>query len=196
MGKTSKGSHKKNYNLTMRKTKMVFSENGIHPVGKPNMFVALNKYHEYYKNVAEILGNGDILEIGFGMGICSNEIQLKNPKSHTIIEINEDIYHRTKNWSKDKKNIKVILGDWKEELPNLRMKYDGIFIDTIEDGNIWNFEKYASIVSKKGTVLSILHYNKLNNKNLFFKEVDGRILNWSIFDGTNFGVNTEKTQLI
>ena len=37
---------------------------------------------------------GDILEIGFGMGICSNFIQQYNIKSHTIIEINDQVFDK------------------------------------------------------------------------------------------------------
>ena len=34
---------------------------------------------------------GDILEVGFGMGIASNFIQKHNINSHTICEINPDV---------------------------------------------------------------------------------------------------------
>ena len=37
---------------------------------------------------------GDILEIGFGMGICSNFIQQHNIKSHTIIEIHDEVFEK------------------------------------------------------------------------------------------------------
>ncbi len=48
---------------------------------------------------------GDILEVGFGMGISANEIQKNKIKSHTIIEINSGIYNIAKEWSLDKKML-------------------------------------------------------------------------------------------
>ena len=35
--------------------------------------------------------NGDVLEIGFGMGVCSDYIQAQGVDSHTIIEIHPEI---------------------------------------------------------------------------------------------------------
>ena len=43
--------------------------------------------------------NGDILEIGFGMGICSDYIQSQGVNSHTIIEIHPEIIERLKVWA-------------------------------------------------------------------------------------------------
>jgi hypothetical protein len=180
----------------MRDIKMVIDDTGIYPSDKTGMFYARNDMHEYYSEVAKLLGNGDILEIGFGMGICSKQIQKQNPKSHTIIEINKDIYENGLEWSNSFPNIKMILGDWYDIIPTLNQKYDGIFIDTIEDGNIWNFEKYASLISKPNTILSMVHYEKVNNKNLYYKKIDGLILNWSVYDGIKFGTKIDKLKLI
>ena len=46
-----------------------------------------NLMQEHAKIVTE--NGGNILEIGFGMGICSNFIQEANINTHTIIEIND-----------------------------------------------------------------------------------------------------------
>jgi hypothetical protein len=182
----------------MRNVKMTISEDGIYPTKNKEMFYARNDMHIYYSEVANVLEveNSDILEIGFGMGICSREIQKLNPKSHTIIEINKDIYNYGLEWSKSLSNVKMLLGNWSDIIPTLNQKYDGIFIDTIEDGEIWDFERYASMVSKIGTKLSMLHYGKVNNKNINYKMVNGKILNWSIFDGHKFTNNQKKTGLI
>ena len=80
---------------------------------------------------------GDILEIGFGMGICSNFIQQHNIKSHTIIEINDQVFERLLEWSKDKPNVIPIKGDWFDSIPN--KKYNGVMYDTWEDKNFKNF---------------------------------------------------------
>lgn len=180
----------------MKDIKMIIEEDGIYPKGKRGMFYARNDMHIYYKEVANILGNGDILEIGFGMGICSKEIQKLNPKSHTIIEINKDIYQSGLEWVNSLPNTKMVLGDWSDVIPSLNQRYDGIFIDTIEDGELWDFERYAAMVSKPGTTLSMIHYGRVSNKDIYYKLVNGKILNWSVFDGKRFTTNIPKINLI
>ena len=51
---------------------------------------------------------GDILEIGFGMGIASDFIQDNEIKSHTICDNNPDVIRRLEKWSSDKPNVKII----------------------------------------------------------------------------------------
>ena len=77
---------------------------------------------EHAKVVTE--NGGDILEIGFGMGICSNFIQQANINSHTIIEINDEIFEKLLEWAKDKPNVIPIKGDWFNSIPD--KKYNGI----------------------------------------------------------------------
>lgn len=79
---------------------------------------------------------GHILEIGFGMGISANYIQNHLIESHTIIEIHPEIYKKAKDWSKNKKNVNIILGNWIDVLPTLNKKFNGIFHDTHRDRKI------------------------------------------------------------
>ena len=51
---------------------------------------------------------GHILEVGFGMGISAGYIQQQDIKSHTIIELNDEIHEKAVEWSKDKPNTKII----------------------------------------------------------------------------------------
>ena len=76
---------------------------------------------------------GDILEIGFGMGICSDYIQAQGVNSHTIVEIHPQIIERLNAWANGKSNVTVIEGDW-NSVSGLGT-YDGIFIDTYGDDN-------------------------------------------------------------
>ena len=69
---------------------------------------------------------GDILEIGFGMGISADYIQANNINSHTIIEIHPDILNKAYEWAEGKSNINIIAGDWYNSLDVLST-YDGIF---------------------------------------------------------------------
>ena len=83
---------------------------------------------------------GDILEVGFGMGIASNFIQSYDINSHTICENNPDVIRRLEEWSSDKPNVKILRGDWYRNVP-LMDKYDGILFDTFDDVNIHRWKK-------------------------------------------------------
>ena len=51
---------------------------------------------------------GDILEIGFGMGISADYIQANNINSHTIVEIHPDILNKAYEWAEGKSNINIV----------------------------------------------------------------------------------------
>ena len=69
---------------------------------------------------------GDILEIGFGLGYSANQIRKYPIKSHTIIEADDTIYKDLLNWA-DSKTIPVH-GYWQKELSKLG-QFDCIFFD-------------------------------------------------------------------
>ena len=75
---------------------------------------------------------GDVLEIGFGLGISAGYIQSLNPTTHTIIEIHPDIYAKLVIWAADKPNVIPVLGDW-YDIQDTLGQFDGIFYDTIYD---------------------------------------------------------------
>ena len=66
------------------------------------------------ERIAEYIcqSKGDILEIGFGMGICSDYIQAQGVNSHTIVEIHPQIIEKLKAWATGKGNVTIIEGDW------------------------------------------------------------------------------------
>jgi guanidinoacetate N-methyltransferase len=76
-------------------------------------------------------GGGDILEIGFGMGISATYMQDIGIRSYTVLEANEDVAQAFADWQKTvpEADTKLILGPWQETLPALGL-YDGIFFDT------------------------------------------------------------------
>ena len=116
---------------------------------------------------------GDILEIGFGMGICSNYIQAQEVNSHTIIEIHPQIIEKLKVWADGKDNVIIIEGDWNSvELST----YDGIFIDTYGDENWGKFKEFAIAKAKDGA--KITYWNNFTDNrnehdfdNLNFEEI-------------------------
>jgi len=110
--------------------------------------------------------NGDILEIGFGMGICSDYIQSQGVNSHTIVEIHPEIIEKLKVWADGKSNVTIVEGDWNsiEDLST----YDGIFIDTYGDDNWSNFKDFVLGKAKSGAKITYWNnFNSENNEHLF-----------------------------
>jgi len=73
---------------------------------------------------------GDVLEIGFGMGICATAIQKKRPRSHTIVEAHPQIVVRAEKWRKvnDQDGVTLLAGRWQDVMDQLGT-YDGIAFD-------------------------------------------------------------------
>ena len=92
--------------------------------------------------------SGDVLEIGFGMGICADYIQAQGVNSHTIVEIHPQIISRLKTWASGKSNVTIVEGDW--HTVNGLTTYDGIFLDTFGDENLDNFKSFALAKIKSG----------------------------------------------
>ena len=91
---------------------------------------------------------GDILEIGFGMGICSDYIQAQGVNSHTIVEIHPQVIEKLKIWAEDKENVIIVEGDW--YTAELDKTYDGIFIDTYGGKNLGKIKEFVLSKGKSG----------------------------------------------
>ena len=102
------------------------------------------------EKVAEFMchNSRDILEIGFGMGICSDYIQAQGVNSHTIIEIHPQVLERLNTWASGKSNVTIIEGDW-NTVSGLGT-YDGMFLDTVGDESLDNFKTFALSKVKSG----------------------------------------------
>lgn len=93
---------------------------------------------------------GDILEIGFGMGISAGYIHSHSISTHTIIENHPDIIPKAKAWASRKSNVNIIEGDWYDIKDSLST-YDGIFYDTFGDQNMKNFSSSLNNLTKPNT---------------------------------------------
>ena len=116
---------------------------------------------------------GDILELGFGMGICADYIQAQNVNSHTIVEIHPQVIEKLKVWASGKPNVTIVEGDWKSVALST---YDGIFLDTFGDSTD-SFKDFIASKAKNGAKITYWNnYANQNNKFLFdtisFEEVD------------------------
>jgi protein-L-isoaspartate O-methyltransferase len=95
----------------------------------------------------EVAGHGgDVLEMGFGLGISANLINQIGCKSHTIIEAHPAIAEMARAWAVTQSvSTLIVEGYWQDVLPSLGI-YDTIFF---EGGNynppdgFWNFIKVA-----------------------------------------------------
>jgi predicted O-methyltransferase YrrM len=111
---------------------IVINDNSIY---KDNMIVMHSDVTLYEQAAADIVSEngGNILEIGFGLGISANKIQSNNPDKHVIIEIEEEIYNKALQWANGKSNVEVILGDWKTTVDSITDKFDGVYMDADRD---------------------------------------------------------------
>lgn len=96
---------------------------------------------------------GDILEIGFGMGISAGYIQSHSISSHTILENHPDIIPLALEWAAEKPNVTIITGSWYDNL-DLLSTYDGVFHDTYGDYHLKYFSSSLSSLVKPGGVVT------------------------------------------
>ena len=120
-------------------------------------------------------GGGDILEIGFGMGISANYIQSHSISSHTIIEPHPQMVEKAVEWSSGKSNVTIISQSWADVTGSLGT-YDGIFYDTSYDDKHNLFSSSLSELTKTGTKLSV--FNSYSSEtNIFNLEMSYRQIN-------------------
>ena len=117
----------------------------------------------YMREMAQIVSQtkGDVLEIGFGMGISATFIQEFGVKSHTIIECNDGVIDFFNEWKRQypNKNITLIKGKWQEVIDKTS-KFDGIFFDSYPLSE----EEYAQYVIEDVTFAQ--HFFEVASKHL------------------------------
>ncbi len=111
---------------------------------------------------------GDVLNVGFGLGIVDGYIQELNPKSHSIIEIHPDVHKKIlkDSWQKIT-NVNLYFGDWRDFLDELP-KMDGIYFDTLHHQDFIDFISIAWRFLKKDGVFSFFNNTFDDNNKLFF----------------------------
>ena len=132
--------------LVFEENKIYYQEHGI------TLEVMMDWEDSVMKKSADYVceNGGDILEIGFGMGISANYIQANSISSHTIIENHPQIIERAKTWAEGKSNVTIVEGDWyiiKDSLST----YDGIFYDTYGEDDWSKFAQELPSLTKSGT---------------------------------------------
>ncbi|CAI6002485.1 unnamed protein product [Closterium sp. NIES-64] len=120
---------------------------------------------------------GDILNIGFGMGIIDTAIAARigqsegGIRSHTIVEAHPDVIARMKGegWH-EREGVRVVEGRWQDVLPQLG-QYDGIFFDTYGEyyDDLREFHSHLPQLLKPSGLYSF--FNGMCGDNAFFHTV-------------------------
>lgn len=118
---------------------------------------------------------GDVLNIGFGMGIIDTEIQKHGPASHTIIEAHPDVYqHMIRCGWNTKPGVQVVFGRWQDVIDDLG-PFDGIFFDTYGE----YYEDMQMLHTRLPKLLKpngiYSFFNGLAPDNIFFHMVSGEV---------------------
>jgi len=93
---------------------------------------------------------GDILEIGFGMGISAGYMHSHSINSHTIVENHPEIIPKAVEWASNKSNVTIVSQSWYDVKDSLG-QFDGIFYDTFGDDNMIYFSSSLNELVKNGT---------------------------------------------
>ena len=107
-------------------------------------------------------GGGDILEIGFGMGISAGHIQANSITSHTIVENHPQVIEKAKAGAADKPNVTIVEGGW-YEIKNSLSTYDGIFYDTWGEDDWTLFATSIASLCKSGAKVTWWNTNTSAN---------------------------------
>jgi spermidine synthase len=140
---------------------IIFSDDAIEFTGYPKDAYIMHRSEARVMQELSHLAcqrGGDILEIGFGMGMSAQYIQSHDIQSHTIIEVHPEIYTHALRWADGNPTIKVLLGDWYDILPTMTTTFDGILHDTHEDIHLREFFNTVQHVCKNGTVVAAFRY--------------------------------------
>ena len=146
-------------------------------VGDEDVIIMMDWEHPAMSASAAYIteNGGDILEIGFGMGISAGYIQSHSISSHTIIEPHPQIVEKAVEWSNGKSNVTIISQSWADVTGSLGT-YDGIFYDTSYDDKHNLFSSSLSELTKTGTKLSV--FNSYSSEtNIFNLEMSYRQIN-------------------
>ena len=131
---------------------LIFEEDKIYYVNEGTTFEVMMDWEKplMSASAAYICENGgDILEIGFGMGISAVYMHSHSISTHTIIENHPDVIPKAKEWANGKSNVTVITGSWYDVKDSLST-YDGLFYDTFGDENVDHFKTILPTLMKSG----------------------------------------------
>ena len=167
--------------LVFESDKIYFTEEGIQTE------VMMDWEHSLMSASAAYVceNGGDILEIGFGMGISAGYIQSHSIDSHTIVENHPEIIPKALEWASTKTNVTIITGSWFRGMTstdgitwtNIFGTYDGLFYDTYADSDMKYFSSSLSSYMKPGGKAS--WWNSITGSENYYNIPD---VTYQIFD--------------
>lgn len=95
---------------------------------------------------------GDILEIGFGMGISAGMVMELGPKSYTVIEAHPEVAARAREWGADQPApVTVHEGFFQDVAHELPERFDGVLFDPypITKDEWWDFHLNFAPTAKR-----------------------------------------------
>jgi protein-L-isoaspartate O-methyltransferase len=175
--------------MAYREKQLVFEESRIYftdatsPTGRKEVMMDWEAPIMYASAQYVAENGGNILEIGYGMGISAGYIQSFGPKSHTIVEIHPEIAREASKWAFKREGVTILQGDWyslTKEIEGLG-PYDGIFYDAYGDENIKHLVNFCKTIINPGgrfTLWNPLPYpfgkeeQKLPNATITYDPID------------------------
>ena len=135
--------------------------------GDEEVIIMMNWEHPAMSASAAYItqNGGDILEIGFGMGISAGYIQSHSISSHTIVEPHPQMIEKAVEWANRKSNVNIVSQSWADVTGSLST-YDGIFYDTSFDERHNLFSSSLSSLTKSETKVTFWNSNT-NESNIF-----------------------------
>ena len=132
---------------------LIFSDDKI-TISGSNINVMMDWEHPIMSASAAYVtqGGGDILEIGFGMGISAGYIQSHSISSHTIIENHPQVIEKLETWANGKSNITIVSQSWQQVTQSLGT-FDGIFFDDF-GGEYEDISSSLQHLTKSGTKMT------------------------------------------
>jgi protein arginine N-methyltransferase 2 len=165
-------------NLTFESDKIYYAEEGVEIEVMMSWEDSLMSASAAY--VCE--GGGDILEIGFGMGISAGYMNSHSISSHTIIENHPEVIPKAQAWASRKPNVTIITGSWYDVKDSLST-YDGVFYDAFGDDDMIHFSSSLSSLVKKVGVAT--WWNSHPNETNFFDIPNVTYQQYSVNPPTN-----------
>ena len=132
---------------------------------------------------------GDILEIGFGMGISAGYMHSHSISSHTIIENHSEIIPKAVEWASNKSNVTIISQSW-YDVRNSIGQFDGIFYDTYGDDTNYLFSSSLSSLTKSGTKVTFWNNNQNQSNDLNISNCTYQQISVTPDDNMYFNGNT------
>jgi len=171
-----------NKTLTFESDKIYYTEEGVE-------FEVMMNWEDSLMSASAACvcrGGGDILEIGFGMGISAGYMHSHSISSHTIIENHPELIPKAQAWASEKSNVTIVTGSWYDVKDSLST-YDGVFYDTFGDDDMIHFSSSLSSLVKEGGVAT--WWNNLEEENNFYNIPNVGYQQYSVNPPTNMYFN-------